>query len=71
MTRVQKGRIGKLNWHKVREIRHRSTEICSSCGETPSNVALARQFGVSRVMVHKILKNKSWKAELDPGHDAG
>jgi len=61
---------GKLDWQKVRDIRRRSAEICPGCGETLTNVQLARQFGISTAMVHKILKNKSWRIESDPKRQA-
>jgi hypothetical protein len=58
----------KLDWEKVREIRRVSSLACRGCGEPPTNVQLARKFGISPPMVHKILTNKSWRIENDPAH---
>lgn len=50
----EKHHSARLNWQKVREIRKLALSGVR-------NTVLAEQFGVSKVMVGKIVRNLSWK----------
>lgn len=56
----------KLTWPIVREIRARAKAVCPDCGQTPTYKELAAEYGVSAVMIFKIVRQKNWHPHHDP-----
>lgn len=56
----------KLTWPVVREIRAKAKIVCETCGRTPTYKELGALYGVSAVMIFKIVRQKSWHPHHDP-----